>query len=152
MQAAPHLPNPLTMPLSAVPAAPVTVMPALRLQASRHSRLQVSWSMPTCAPHMVYLSKHYSVRPRLHTSTSVTPLQPHVSTTQVGTHPVRSSAPYKRSASTALAGTHNAIGADPRTGSGPFPKPRALVSSCGQIRTLHRSLRSVWAMGLWSGW
>ena len=33
----------------------------------------------------------------------------------------------KRSASTALAGTHNPIGADPLTGSGPFPKPRALV-------------------------
>ena len=33
----------------------------------------------------------------------------------------------KRSASTALAGTHNPVGADPRTGTGPFPKPRALV-------------------------
>ena len=29
--------------------------------------------------------------------------------------------------STALAGTHNSIGSDPRTGTGPFPKPRALV-------------------------
>ena len=33
----------------------------------------------------------------------------------------------KRSASTALAGTHNPVGSDPRTGTGPFPKPRALV-------------------------
>ena len=33
----------------------------------------------------------------------------------------------KRSASTALAGTHNPVGADPRAGTGPFPKPRALV-------------------------
>ena len=42
------------------------------------------------------------VRPRLCTSTSVTPPQQHVSTTQVGTHPVRSATTYKRSASTAL--------------------------------------------------
>ena len=43
------------------------------------------------------------------------------------THPVRSATTYKRSASTALAGTHNPVGADPRTGTGRFPKPRALV-------------------------
>ena len=67
------------------------------------------------------------MRPRLHTSTSVAPLQPHVSTTQVGTHLVRSSATYKWSASTAPAATHHAIGADSRTGSDPFLKPRALV-------------------------
>ena len=53
--------------------------------------------------------------------------QPPVCTTQVGTHPVRSATTTKRSASTALAGTHNPVGADPRTGTGPFPKPRALV-------------------------
>ena len=47
----------------------------------------------------------------------------------MGTHPVRSSATYKRSASTALAGIYYAIGADPRAGRGPFPKPRALVLS-----------------------
>ena len=55
------------------------------------------------------------------------PPQPHVSTTQVGTHPVRSVTTYKRSASTALAGTHNPVGADSRARTGPFPKPRALV-------------------------
>ena len=54
-------------------------------------------------------------------------LQSLVSTTQVGTHPVRSATTGKRSASTALAGTHNPVGSDPRTGTGPFPKPRALV-------------------------
>ena len=54
-------------------------------------------------------------------------LQPPVCTTQVGTHPVRSATTAKRSASTALAGTHNPVGSDPRTGTGPFPKPRALV-------------------------
>ena len=53
--------------------------------------------------------------------------QPHVSTTQVGTHPVRLAGTYKRSASTALAGTHNPVGADPRAGTGPFPLPQALV-------------------------
>ena len=67
------------------------------------------------------------VRPRLCTSISVTPPQPHVSATHVGTHPVRSATSYKRSVSTALAGTHNAVGADPRAGTGPFPEPRALV-------------------------
>ena len=50
-----------------------------------------------------------------------------VSTTQVGTHPVRTATSAKRSASTALAGTHNPIGSNPCTGTGPFPKPRALV-------------------------
>ena len=33
----------------------------------------------------------------------------------------------KRSASIALAGTHNPVGSNPRTGTGPFPKPRAVV-------------------------
>ena len=54
-------------------------------------------------------------------------LQPPASTTHVGTHPVRSATSAKRSASTALAGTHNPVGSDPRTGTGPFLKPRALV-------------------------
>ena len=67
------------------------------------------------------------VRPRLCTSISVTSPQPHVSTTQVGSHPMRSTPTNKRSASTALAGTHNPVGADPRAGTGLFPKPRALV-------------------------
>ena len=43
------------------------------------------------------------------------------------THAARSSATHKRSASAALAGTHYAIGADPRAGRGPFPKPRLVV-------------------------
>ena len=67
------------------------------------------------------------VRPRLCASLSVTPPQLHVSTTQVGTHPVRSATTGKSSASTALVGTHNPVGADPRAGTGPVPKPRALV-------------------------
>ena len=47
----------------------------------------------------------------------------------MGTHPVRSATTYK--------GTHNPVGADPRAGSGPFPKPRALVLpvvKCGQSK------------------
>ena len=67
------------------------------------------------------------MRPRLLSAISVTPPQPHVSTTQVGTHPVRSATTGKRSASIALAGTHNLSDTDPRAGTGPFPKPRALV-------------------------
>ena len=59
--------------------------------------------------------------------TSAPSLQPHVSTTQVGTHTARSSPAHKRSASTAQAGTHSAIGAGSRAGRGPFPKPRPVV-------------------------
>ena len=130
MQAAPHLHNLLTLlrfAVLAAPAGPATVMLALRLHACHHSRLQVSRSMPICAPHMVYLLKQL---PRLCTSIFVTPLQPHVSTTQVGKHPVRSAATYTRSTSTAQAGTHNPIGADPRAGSGQTTSPG---SSYGQI-------------------
>ena len=53
--------------------------------------------------------------------------QPPVCTIRVGTHPVRSATTGKRSAGTALAGTHNPVDTDPRAGTGPFPKPRALV-------------------------
>ena len=62
------------------------------------------------------------VRPRLCTSISVTPPQP-----QVSGNTSCALSNYKRSASTAPAGTHNPVGADPRAGTGPFPKPRALV-------------------------
>ena len=53
--------------------------------------------------------------------------QSHLSTTQVGTHPVRTATSAKRSASTALAGTHNPSGSNLRTDTGLFPKPRAVV-------------------------
>ena len=39
---------------------------------------------------------------------------------------MRSATTSKRSARTALAGTHNPVDADHRAGAGPFPKPRAL--------------------------
>ena len=50
-----------------------------------------------------------------------------VSTTQVGTHPVRTASSAKRSAGTAPAGTHNPTGPNLRTDTGLFPKPRAVV-------------------------
>ena len=53
--------------------------------------------------------------------------QPPVSATHVGTHPVRTASSAKRSASTALAGTHNPVGSNLRTDTGLFPKPRAVV-------------------------
>ena len=90
-----------------------------------HSRLWVSRSMPVSAPHMACLLT--GATSRLCTCMSFTPPQPHVCTTQVGTHPVRPATASKRSASTALAVTHNPVGADPRAGTGPFPEPRTLV-------------------------
>ena len=53
--------------------------------------------------------------------------RPPACTTHVGTHHARSATTGKRSASTALAGTHNPDDTEPRAGTGPFPKPRALV-------------------------
>ena len=77
---------------------------------------------------MVYIPvKAAPLRPRLRSVISVTPPQPPVCTIHVGTHPVRSATTGKRSASTALVGTHNPVDTDPRAGTGPFPKPRALV-------------------------
>ena len=50
-----------------------------------------------------------------------------VSTTHMGTHPVRTASSTKRSASTALAGTHNSTGSYLRTDAGLFPKPKAVI-------------------------
>ena len=50
-----------------------------------------------------------------------------VSTTHVGTHPVRTASCAKRSASTALAGTHNSIGSNLCTDAGLFSKPKAVI-------------------------
>ena len=67
------------------------------------------------------------LRSRLRSAISVTPPQPPACTIHVGTHHARSATTGKRSASTAHAGTHNLADTDPRAGSVPFPKPRALV-------------------------
>ena len=117
----PHRLNLLTLlrlAVSAVPAMLATVTSTLRLHISYYSHHQVSRIMPVNILHMVYLLKRHRCD-----LVCVPPL----STIHVGTHPVRSAATYKRSACTALAGTHNPVGADPRAGTGPFPKPRALV-------------------------
>ena len=79
-----------------------------------------------CASHGKPV-KAAPVRPCLFTAFSVTPPQPPVCTTHVGTHPVGSATTGKRSASTALAGTHNSVDADHRAGTVPFPEPRALI-------------------------
>ena len=130
----PHRLNLLTLLRHAVSAVPVltetvTCAPRPHVSCCSHHRvsnsmprLQVLRSMPTYAPHMVYLLKQPPCD-----LVSVHPSPFLLCTIHVGTHPVRSSATYKRSASTALAGTHNAFDADPRAGTGPFPKPRALV-------------------------
>ena len=79
-----------------------------------------------CTPHDIPV-KAASLRPRLRSAISVTPPQPPACTIHVGTHHARSATTSMRSASTALAGTHNLAGTDPRAGTGPFPKPRAVV-------------------------
>ena len=68
---------------------------------------------------------------RLRSAISVTPPQPPACTIHVGTHPVRSATTGKRSASTALVGTHNLAITDSRAGSVPFPKPACPRSSFG---------------------
>ena len=129
MLGAPHRHIPLTLLRFAsptAPAMPATVTSTPRPHVCYYSRHRVSRRMPVNLPHMVYLLKqHRCDLVCVHLSQSRHP-QPHVSTTQVGTHPVRSATTYKPSASTALAGTHTPVGADPRARTGPFPKPRAL--------------------------
>ena len=79
-----------------------------------------------CTPHGIPV-KAAPLRPRLRLAISVTLPQPPVCTIHVGTHHARSATTGKRSAGTALAGTHNLVDTDPRPGTGPFPKPRAFV-------------------------
>ena len=69
-----------------------------------------------------------SLQSRTNISSSSCPTQQSpVSTTHVGTHPVCTASSAKRSASTALAGTHNSIGSTLRTDAGLFPKPKAVI-------------------------
>ena len=79
-----------------------------------------------CASHGIPV-KAAPLRPRLRSTISVTPPQPPACTIHVGTHAARSATTGKRIASTALAGTHNPVDTDPRAGTRPLPKPRALV-------------------------
>ena len=136
MLGAPHRHNFLTLLRFAAPAAPAmpaTVTSTLRPHMSYCSHHLVSRSMPTNLPHMVYLlEQHRCDLVCAHLSQSRPPAAT-CQYTQVGTHPVRSATTYERSARTALAGTHNPVGADPRAGTGPFPKPRALVLPIGKF-------------------
>ena len=91
-------------------------------------RLQASLLMLTCAlhPHGIPVTAA-PLRSRLHSAISVTHPQPPACTIHVGTHHARSATVGKRSASTALAGTHNPVNTDSRAGNGLFPKTRAIV-------------------------
>ena len=66
-------------------------------------------------------------RGRLRSAISDMPTQPSACTTHVGSLHLRSATAGKRSASTALVGTHNLANSGACAGSVPFPKPRALV-------------------------
>ena len=115
-----------------------TPVPRTKLKGALPPPPGLEVQSPLCSPHGNPV-KAAPVRPRSQLAlaftssgasfapTSTTSLQPQVRTTQVGTHSARSSHAHKRSACTALAGTHSAIGADPGTGRGPFPKPRPVV-------------------------
>ena len=138
-----HFTNQSTLVLATVSAAPVAVTascPSLvRSPTAHHLRHQDSRIEHFWVLSRYILTKAAPVRPHSHKnpaltspgtpnpSTSTPTLQPQVSTTQMGTHTACSSATHKRSASTALAGTHSAIGADPRAGRGLFPEPRPVV-------------------------
>ena len=73
-----------------------TTAPRARLQSAPQPPPGLENYAHLCASHGIPV-KAAPVRPRLHTSTSVSSPQPHVSTTQVGTHPLRSSTTYKMS-------------------------------------------------------
>ena len=69
----------------------------------------------------------YSHLPTNVSSSSCHTQQSPVSTTHVGTHPIRTASNAKRNTSTALAGTHNSIGSNLRTDASLFPKPKAVI-------------------------
>ena len=66
-------------------------------------------------------------RARLRSATSDMPTQPSACSTHTESHHLRSATIGKRSASTAMVGTHNLANTDACAESVPFPKPRALV-------------------------
>ena len=134
-----HLPNPSTWARFKVSAAPVAVTsvclflvcsPTAYHLCHQDSRMNLAWlllqvSLSTLRP--CDSNRNWPFALTSTGATSMPTLQPQVSTTQVGKHTARSSATHKRSAGTAPAGTHSAIGADPRAGCGPVPKPRPAV-------------------------
>ena len=130
-------PQPLTLPRFAVPAAPAapaTVMLALRLHACHH-RHRVSRSMPTCAPHMVYrLKPHRCDLVCVHPSQS----RP---TATCQNHPsgnISCALSYylqKECKSPPQRETHSAMCADPRAGRGSIPEAPVCCPAHGKIRT-----------------
>ena len=136
-----------SFPISLTQAVPVAVavtsayLSLVRSLTAHHRRYQVSKDRHSWVFHTTSLLKAAPARPHSHNGPSSTspgtptpPTSPRyptaagVSPTQVGnTYHSLCSYPQKRSASTAPAGTHSAIGADPRAGRGPFPKPRPVV-------------------------
>ena len=87
----------------------------------------------TCTLHMAYLLKRHLYHPGyvqlsqscLRSLLFVPPKWEHILCAQL--------LPPREVLVPPLVGTHNPVGADPRTGTGPFPKPRALVLHLGQI-------------------
>ena len=77
-------------------------------------------------------------RTNVSSSSCPTTQQSPVSTTHVGTHPVRTASGAKRSANTAHAGTHDSTGSTHRTDAGLFPKPNAVGHVSVSLLTLLR--------------
>ena len=138
-----HFPNPGTPVLSTVSAAPAAAVDPfqslvrsltahhLRLQDSRNrhswvfhttSILKLRPCVPfhTMAPALPRQARRLHLLHRLpYSRRSEPPWWEHI--------PLVHQLHHKRSAGTALAETHSAIGADPRAGRGPFPKTRPVV-------------------------
>ena len=143
MSVAPHFPNRGTSAVSTVSAAPATTVATFQSPVhcltAHHlrflgSKVGHSWefhatSRPKlCLCVLIRILAPPALRracllhlPRRlpHSHRSLPPMW--------GTDITCSAVAHKRSASTALAGTHSAIGADPRAGRGSFPKPRPVV-------------------------
>ena len=125
------LPIPSTwMPLS-VSAVPVVVnvrtpVPRTQLNAAPPPPPGLEVHSPLISPHGILVKGSARATVRIHPLPR-RPCSHRLVPPKWETHADSSSATYKRSASTALAGTHHAVGADPRPGRGPFPMPRRLV-------------------------
>ena len=98
-----------------------------RQDSNSSPRLRVPLLVLTCTLHMAHLLQLHLYEPGYVQPFLVSPPQPPACTIHVGTHHARSATTCKRSASTALVGTHNLAITDSRTGSVPFPNPLALV-------------------------
>ena len=133
---APHHLNLLTLLRFVALAAPamlatVTSTPRLHMSYCSHHRVSEKYARQH-ASHG-FPVKAAPVRPRLCASIPVTPPQSHVSITHVGTHPVRSAATYKRSASTGPCGNPQSCWCRSSCRKRSFPLTTSPCSSYGQI-------------------